>query len=350
MSFFTQLISSRVPADNRLRKLDALIDWTPIKKILQKKCSTRINPVSGQQPYDLLSMFKALLLQSWHSLSDPELEEALRVRFDFILFSGFEIEGSIPDETTICRFRNRVTELGLDVVLFTEINAQLQEKGIMVKQAEGAVIDATIIQSAARPRKQIEEIPEDRHEEEISMPTTFSVQDSQDPDARWLKKGKKSYFGYKMFVSTQEGSGFIEHVAVTSANQSEVGYLPTFLEAMTPRPNRRVYADKGYASASNRAFLKKHGLKDGIMEKASRGHILRAMQKIKNKLVSKKRYIVEQAFGTLKRRFCYNRAKYISLIKVRSEAIRKAMCFNLLKAVKKIQLPSLKAVKLINQG
>ena len=32
----------------------------------------------GVMPYHSLSMFKAILLQSWHSLSDKELEDALK--------------------------------------------------------------------------------------------------------------------------------------------------------------------------------------------------------------------------------------------------------------------------------
>jgi IS5 family transposase len=344
MSFFTHLISSRVPENNRLRKLDALVDWTSIRKILTKKLGSRINPVSGVKPYDSLCMFKALLLQTWHSLSDPELEDALRVRFDFILFCRFEVEDSIPDETTICRFRNRLVELGLDNELLVEINNQLEQKGVKVKRADGAVIDATIIQSAAKPGKQLEQIPEDRKENEMvaekheTTPSKFRVRESRDPDARWLKKGRKTYFGYKMFVSTESNAGFVEHVEVTSANQSEVSFLPTFLEGMKNHPGRRVYADKGYASKANREFLKNHGLKDGLMEKGNRGKELSVMQKIKNKLISKKRYIIEQTFGTLKRMLLFTRARYCSLEKVRGEAIRKALCLNLIKATNKIRL------------
>ena len=57
----------------------------------------------GPQGYPPLSLFKALILQAWHSLSDPGLEEALRVRLDFMTFTGFDMD--IPDETTFCRFR-----------------------------------------------------------------------------------------------------------------------------------------------------------------------------------------------------------------------------------------------------
>ena len=49
-------------------------------------------------------MFKAVLLGQWYSLSDPELEEALTVRLDFMMFT--DLESNVPDETTLCRFRN----------------------------------------------------------------------------------------------------------------------------------------------------------------------------------------------------------------------------------------------------
>jgi hypothetical protein len=56
-------------------------------------------------------------------------------------------------------------------------------------------------------------------------------------------------------------------------------------------------------------------------------------QKLFNRLISKRRFIVEQGFGTLKRRFCFGRASYISRLKVEAQLRLKAICFNLLKAV-----------------
>ena len=103
-----------------------------------------------------------------------------------------------------------------------------EKKGIKVKQAKGAVIDATIIESAARPKKQLEEISEDR--KEIDKINNYVLKESCDPDARWLKKGKRSYYGYKMFLSTQEDDGFIEGISITPANQSEVTYFPKILQ------------------------------------------------------------------------------------------------------------------------
>ncbi|EOC68653.1 hypothetical protein NM3158_1935 [Neisseria meningitidis NM3158] len=48
----------------------------------------------------LLSMFKAVLLGQWHSLSDPELEHSLITRIDFNLFCRFD-ELSIPDYSIV---------------------------------------------------------------------------------------------------------------------------------------------------------------------------------------------------------------------------------------------------------
>lgn len=54
-------------------------------------------------------MFKLMLLGQWHNLSDPQLEQALKMRVDFMVFTGFEpAAGGMRDATTICRFRNRL--------------------------------------------------------------------------------------------------------------------------------------------------------------------------------------------------------------------------------------------------
>ena len=101
-------------------------------------------------------MFKCLLLASWHSLSDPGLEHSLRVRLDFLQFTGFSLGDSLPDETTFCRFRNKLVKQGKLEKLFAEVNQQLEESGLKVRAAEVAIVDATIISSNARPRKVIE--------------------------------------------------------------------------------------------------------------------------------------------------------------------------------------------------
>ncbi|WP_414692045.1 transposase, partial [Oligella urethralis] len=50
------------------------------------------------------------------------------------------------------------------------------------------------------------------------------------------------------------------------------------------------------------------GLEDGIMQKAHRGSVLTREQIERNKRLSKTRYVIEQSFGTLHRKFKHKRA------------------------------------------
>ena len=100
-----------------------------------------------------------------------------------------------------------------------------------------------------------------------------------------------------------------------------------------------VYADKGYDSAENWQHLKEHRLLDGIMRKAHRNRPLTEAQTKRNRYLSKTRYVVEQSFGTLHRKFRYAQAAYFGLIKVSAQSHLKAMCLNLLKAANRLSVP-----------
>ena len=53
-------------------------------------------------------MFKMLVLQQWHGLSDFELEKQCIDRIYFMKFIGF-LE-YIPDSTTVCSSRKRIID------------------------------------------------------------------------------------------------------------------------------------------------------------------------------------------------------------------------------------------------
>ena len=60
-----------------LLKLDQVIDWQPIEQYLNRQRTRYLRDHRGRPAYPLLSMFKAVLLGQWHSLSDLELEHSL---------------------------------------------------------------------------------------------------------------------------------------------------------------------------------------------------------------------------------------------------------------------------------
>lgn len=324
-------IEQRVGSKNRLVQLNESIRWYRFRKLLKGLHKNSEKSKGGPKAYDELKMFKAIILGQWHSLSEEALEEALRVRLDFAVFTGFELAEDVPDETTLNRFRNKLTEKGVLEKLLQELNKELERGGVKVKNAVGAIIDASIVESAARPQKEIEAMAVDR--EEKVYETSDELQMSKDPDAKWLKKGKYCYYGYKAFCRIDSADGFIEAINVLPANASEVTNLNPLLEGLLSWI--RVYGDKGYASEENRETLRGMKLKNGIMYKAQRNKPLSHWQRIFNRGVSKIRYKVEQVFGILKRQFKFGRASYITLAKVKGQFYLKCICYNLLKASRK---------------
>ena len=202
------------------------------------------------------------------------------------------------------------------------INCQLTEKNLKVEKASAAVVDATIIQTAGSKQRQSIEVDE---EGQISGQTT----PSKDSDARWIKKNGLYKLGYKQHTRTDE-EGYIEKLHITPANTHECNHLSPLLEGIAE--GTTVYADKGYDSKENRQHLEEHQLLDGIMRKAHRNRPLTEAQTKRNRNLSKTRYVVEQSFGTLHRKFRYARSAYFGVIKVSAQSHLKAMCLNLLKA------------------
>ena len=169
---------------------------------------------------------------------------------------------------------------------------------------------------------------------ESESTSAFTVTESADEDAKWLKKGKKCYYGYKAFAVVEGKEGFITQTHVTSANKSEVGEFTTVMDNVDAK---RSLGDKAYSSKDTRQYLKSRKIKSGLMYKASRNNPLTKWQKLFNKLVSKQRYIIEQTFGTLKRKFLFTRASYYGLRKVEAQLNLKSICFNLTKALNMVE-------------
>ena len=72
MGLFDSSIDRRLNHNNQLIKLSLLIDWNPIKIILDKVHKRDELVRSGGFSYNKLKMFKAVLLGQWHSLSDAK--------------------------------------------------------------------------------------------------------------------------------------------------------------------------------------------------------------------------------------------------------------------------------------
>lgn len=267
--------------NRRLEAIEALLDWSAVEQLVG-----RLRPgETGRPPYRALSMIKALLLQQWHGLSDPGLEEALSDRVSFRRFCGFALDEPTPDETTFCRFRSDLARAGLGEALFAEVARQLDAAGLVIRT--GTLIDASLVQAAVRAPPS------------GSTPPGVESRSRLDPDANWTRAGKdrRAFFGYKMHVGIDQGSGLVRSRALTPAKvyESEVA------DALILGDERAVYADKAYEQKARRAALTARGVKDRIQHRRTKHQArLPYWQGVRNILIGRVRSAVERTFARLK--------------------------------------------------
>ncbi|WCG03484.1 transposase [Porphyromonas gingivalis] len=145
VTFADALLSKRYrkAQNDFLNQVDRLIDWRPIRTLINKKYTKRQNAI-GAPAYDVILLFKMLLLETWYNLSDCALEERINDSITFSRFLGLKMEEVSPDHSTISRFRSALTELGLMDKLLAQFNKQLSRHHISVR--EGVLVDASLVE------------------------------------------------------------------------------------------------------------------------------------------------------------------------------------------------------------
>lgn len=307
LSFGDFSLNFKQKLNNSLDRINRIVDWGSINKLL----SSIHNCKRGRKSYSPLVIFKALLIQTWYNLSDYELEQALDDRLSFRRFVGLGIGDSTPDHSTYSIFRKELEKQSLTEEIFNEINRQLEVKGRIIKR--GTIVDATLVESATKKPDQEEDGTAGRSE--------------IDPDAEWVCKGTKRYFGYKAHVAVDADTGIIRKAVLTKAKAHE-GHV---LKDVIPEGQDWIYADKAYESKANTQLLKDKKIKNGIMNKASRRVKLEKVHKLRNRLISKTRKRIEKTFGTFKRWYRYTRVKYLGLKRNVTQMFLICIGFNLKK-------------------
>ena len=150
-------------------------------------------------------------------------------------------------------------------------------------------------------------------------------------DANWTRQGhsRRLFFGYKLHIGVDQGSGLIRSRCVTPAKtyESEVA------DALVIGDERAVYADKAYEKKERRASLKARGVKDRIQHRRHK-YIARLppWQSVRNRLIGRIRGGVERTFAVLKRVYGLDRMRYRGLAANRLHVDLIAIAFNLRRA------------------
>lgn len=301
-TFFDLAMAGRAGCNRVLETIEARVDFGEAEVALEATYSSL-----GRPGHRVAVLLRIMILQHLYGLSDPQAEAQLRDRFSFQKFVGLAADEAVPDETAICRFRERLLACRLHERLLEMLNAQLEAAGYLVQRA--TLVDATLIESSRR---------RPAHQSALAG-------EAPDADARYARKHGQSYYGYKAHVSVDGRHQLICRAKATAANVDD---SQVFAELIDPQ-TRAAYADKAYDSKANKAWLAARGIANGILKKGARHIKLTARDVERNARKGRRRCAIERVFAHLKKWQHYRRVRYLGLAKNQLELTLKAVAYNL---------------------
>ena len=292
-----------------LERVKALVDFEMFRAALEAAVPRADRSKGGRPPFDHVFMFKVLILQAMHSLSDERCEYLIKDRLSFMRFLGLGLADAVPDANTIWTFREALKKANAADVLFEQFDAALREAGFLAMS--GQIVDATIVAAPKQRNTNGEKqaikdgrIPEGWKDKPAKLA-------QKDRDARWTVKYTKAKvredgsvppvdlaipaFGYKNHVSIDRAHGLIRKWTATHAAAHDGARLEDVLDQTNTASE--VYADTAYRSAKNEAMLSRRGFVSRIHRKKPKGKPMPERTRIANAQKSKVRSAVEHVFA-----------------------------------------------------
>ena len=308
-SFTTWMLRGLSAKQNksRLLQISNLIDWSPIRQILDEMYDNK-SEKGGRPNCDVILMFKILILQQWYGLSDLEVERQMADRISFMAFLGFP--DTFPDSRTIWLFKERMGKTEKDKIVWAELQRQLDSMGLQVRR--GTIQDATFIEA---------------DQGSLKKPRGDAAKTRRSRDGTIAKKGNEYHFGYKLHQKTDIDYYLIREIETTTAklHDSQVD-LSTEGEI--------VLRDRGYFGVQPKGI-------DFTMKRRTTEKQLEELDRERNHLISVLRSPGERPHAVIKRVFRAGRVLVTTVKRVGVLMMVTAFAYNL------YQLCTLKNARII---
>ena len=291
-----------------LERVNALVDFEIFRPALEAAVARADRVKGGRPPFDHVLMFKVLILQAMHSLSDERCEYLIKDRLSFMRFLGLGLANAVPDANTIWTFREALKKADAVDALFRRFDDALRASGFLAMS--GQIIDATIVAAPKQRNTDAEKqairegrIPDGWKEKPAKLA-------QKDRDARWTIKYTKAKpkedgaprvdlaipaFGYKNHVTIVRAHGLSRKWTATHAAAHDGARLEDVLDRTNTASD--VWADTAYRSAKNEAMLTRRGFLSRIHRKKPKGKPMPERTRIANAQKSKVRSAVEHVFA-----------------------------------------------------
>ena len=289
-SFATAEFASKKKVTRRekfLGEMERVVPWARLVALIEPHYPSGRR---GRPPVGIERMLRVYFLQQWYGLADEALEDTLYDSQAMRIFAGIDLSvESVPDATTLLKFRHLLEAHELTKKIFAEVGAMLSEQKLLMK--EGTIVDATIIAAA---------------------PSTKNRQKQRDPEMHQTKKGNQWYFGLKAHIGADSDSGLVHTVTATAANVADVAQTHALLHGQ----ERTAFADAGYIGVEKRAeIVQMHpqvefhvAAKRGQIKALAEGPLKMAVLELE-KLKAQVRARVEHPFHIVKNLFRHRKAR-----------------------------------------
>ena len=304
--------------DERLRELSAkgdaleriagLVDFEMFRPELERAVPRSDGSKGGRPAFDHVLMFKVLLLQAMHTLSDERCEYLVKDRLSFMRFLGLGLADPVPDANTIWTFREALKRADAVEALFQRFDAALKAAGYLAMG--GQIVDASIVAAPKQRNTAAEKAAIKAGRLPEGWTERLAKLRQKDRDARWTVRVSKAKpredglpqadlavpaFGYKNHVSIDRRHRLIRRWITTDAAAHNGARLGDLIDPENTAS--AVWADTSYRSARNEALLARRGLVSRLHRKKPKGRPMAARTRQANACKSAVRVAVEHVFA-----------------------------------------------------
>lgn len=284
--------------DRFLAQMENVVPWQRLVAVVEPHYPK--GGKRGRPPIGIERMLRMYFVQQWYGLADEAVEDALYDSQALRDFCSIALtRESVPDATTLLKFRHLLEDKQLPQALLREVNALLTERGLLMSR--GTLIDATLIAAPSSTKNQKRKRDQEMHQ---------------------AKKGNQWHFGMKAHIGADEQSGLVHTVVCTSANVSDISQAANLLHGS----EQVIGADAGYVGVA-----KREEMQAALVDKATamKWRIAKRRKPIKamtegwqkdlalayERLKASVRAKVEHPFHVVKNLFKYKKARYKGIAK-----------------------------------
>jgi IS5 family transposase len=279
---------------------DEFFDFESYREIL--KLAYNPSTRGGRKPYDPVFMYKITYLKFVFNKTDKQMIDEIQNNEAYKCFLGYPEE--IPCTSTFWNFRERIVEKSLDDQIWDFSHILIEKKSI--HRSKVTMQDASFFETNPGHKK-------------VSFPRGKEAKTRRSKDGTFVKKGKKTFFGYKIHSEMDLRSYIIYNFDVTTASLHDININLT-------DKDRIDYKDRGYSKKEFRQV-------NGIMMKSARNHPINAHEKRRNRRISSKRAPGERLY-TILENIANKKTKLTEIKRVKIQIMNILLYFNIQQVIR----------------